>query len=114
MRGRWDRKQLEREGNLPDRGNIYGDPGLQAKRMPLWLEATEGQVSVVSQTVGGQNWRGEKGRQARPEGCEHSSEQPLQGLSNAKRSDLHSKRLLCVCWVELGGKKVSRERLRIK
>lgn len=46
-------KRTKKEGNLPNRGNIYGDPGLQAKRMPVWLEPTEGQASgQVSEWVG--------------------------------------------------------------
>ena len=58
----------------------------------------------------GRAWRGEKGRQAGPEGCEHSREQLLEDLSSTNKIRFIFKDSLCVCQIEVGGRKVSRER----
>lgn len=45
-----------------------------------------------------------------PEGCDHSRQQLLEDLSSANKIRFIFKGSLCVCQIEVGGRKVSGER----
>lgn len=62
----------------------------------MWPEP-QGQASGGTEGWMGRVWRGEKGRQAGPEGCEHNREQLLEGLSSTNKIRFILKMLtLCV------------------